>query len=94
MNDDFEAEFKAYSLIQISYFSRPRYYFVQDPSPYPMSHSQLIYYVSYYLKMEAKENVRTYVLLLQILHLTKTITYRQTRRSRRLTNTHHYRNIN
>jgi hypothetical protein len=59
LNEDFEAEVKAYFLTEVSYFSRPTvpwYYFVQDPSPYQMSHSQLTYYVSYCLKLKAKEN--------------------------------------
>jgi hypothetical protein len=51
----------------------PRYYFAQDPSPDQMSQSQLPYCVSYNLKLKAKENVRTYVILLQILHTTKSI---------------------
>ena len=69
MNKDFEAESKAYFLIQISYFSRsivPWYYFVQDLSPYQTLHSQLIKYLSYYLKLKTKENVHTYVVLLQM----------------------------
>jgi hypothetical protein len=76
MNKDFEAEVKAYFFIKISYFSKstvPWYYFAQDPSPYQMSHSQLTYYISYYLKLKAEENVRIYVVLLQISRLTKPV---------------------